>query len=380
MSAVQVLQVVVGGKNFNGIVSFLYQFYKNIDQEKVHFDFFVIRENAFELKKDDPVFKDSQFYVLNAVKKNNKTDHRKMMKGLREVLQTHHYDFVHINTLNIGAQAPLIYVCKKQKVPVTISHSHNDYAKTISFTKLAAHKVLQPYIAKNADHLFACSRTSGACLFGEKGVAKDKFRVINNAIDPDIFSYSEETRNRVREAFGIAPDTFLVGQIGRLAKQKNQEFALEVFQAFHREKPDSRFWIVGKGEDQEKLEEKTKELGLSDSVVFLGQRDDVPDLLNAMDVFLFPSLWEGLGIAAVEAQATGIHVLASDQVSKEAAVTDLIRYLPLSEGAQKWAEELVSMANDGTARKDRREDLRKAGFTIREEAKKLERFYCSEKR
>lgn len=376
MRAVNVLQIVVGGKNFNGIVSFIYQFYKHIDQKRVHFDFLVVRENAFELKMDDPVFADSQFYVLNAVKKNKKTDHLKMMQGLEKVLAEHAYDVVHINTLTVGAQAPLIHVCKKQKVPVVISHSHNEYAKTISSVKLLAHKVFQPYINNNSDYLFACSKKAGECLFGEEGTKSEKFRLINNAVDAGKFSYSDETRDRVRAAFQVSPETAVIGQVGRLSTQKNQSFALDVFSAYLKKNPNACFWIVGQGEDQEMLVQKAADLGISDSVDFLGQRSDVSDLLNAMDVLLFPSLWEGLSVAAIEAQSTGIRILASDDLTPETAITDLVAFLPLSAGADAWSEALESMMRKPEKRTDRYEDLRKAGFTIQEEAKRLEDFYC----
>ena len=373
------MQIVAGGKEFNGIVSFLHQYYSHMDQNKVHFDFFVVRENAFELHKDDPVFQDSAIYVLNAVKKNNRTDHIKMMEGLDRLLSKEHFDVVHINTLSVGAHVPLIHVCKKHHVQTIISHSHNEYAKKIRFSKLAAHKLFMSYINRNADYLFACSLKAGECLFGKRGVRLGKFKIINNAVNLDMFDFSRETRERKRKEYNISDSTILIGQVGRLSTQKNQEFAIDIFDAFRKQVPDSRFWIVGQGADREKLENKVESLGLSEYVVFLGQRGDVNDLLTAMDALLFPSLWEGFGTVAIEAQSTGLPILASDKISQEAAVTDLISFLPLNAAIPLWSEKLCDLTANRETRHSRKADLERSGFSIGDAAKKLEEFYCSRK-
>ena len=377
MATVRVLQIIVGGKNFNGVASFLYQYYQHMNHEKVHFDFFVVRENALEARKEDPVFQDSKFYVLNAVKKNNKTDHIKMMRGLDKLLSEEHFDIVHINTMSVGAHVPLIHVCRKHHIQTIISHSHNEYSNNMRFSKLLAHKLFMSYINKNADGLFACSLKAGKCLFGEKGVRMGKFRVINNAIDPDQFGFSPAKRKMMREQFNVSDSMIIIGQIGRLSRQKNQGFGIDVFHDFHNKMPDSQFWIVGQGEDQEKLETQVEKNGLSDSVIFMGQRNDVNDLLTAMDILLFPSRWEGLSVAAIEAQSTGIPILASDKITPETAVTDLVQFLPLDAGASAWADQLSELAGQNRDRHGRREDIERSGFSIADAAKQLQEYYCS---
>ncbi len=374
MSTINILQVVVGGKLFTGVVSFLYQYYTHIDHEKVHFDFCFIRENALGSKADDPVFSDSKFYVLNAIKSNNKTDHKKMVEGLEEILSRNCYDVVHINTLSVGANVPLIATCKKHHIPTIISHSHNEFEKGISSIKRLAHIVFQPYIVKNADLLFACSTNAGVCLFGEKGVHSSKFHLIKNAVDPSLFSYSEDKRNEIRNSMEVSHDRIIVGQIGRLSEQKNQSFSVKVYNEFQKLNPDSEFWIVGAGSNEVKLKQQVRELALDSHVRFLGQRSDVNDLLSAMDVLLFPSLWEGLSIAAVEGQATGIPILFSRNVTSETAVTDSVAFMGLDESPAVWAEKLKELYNPA-GRRNHHDELRKSGFAIAEAAKSLEDIY-----
>ncbi|MBR4588605.1 MAG: glycosyltransferase [Lachnospiraceae bacterium] len=374
MKPIKVLQIIVGGKNFNGVAGFLYQFYKNIDHEKVHFDFLFIRENAMALCADDPVFADSKFYVLNAVKKNKKTDHMKMIKGIDTVLKKKHYDAVHINTLSVGANVPIIRVCKKNNISKIISHSHNEYSTRISKVKLLSHKVFQPYITKNADLLFACSEKAGECLFGKKGIRSEKYHQINNAVDPEVFYYSAEKRSELRKQMNIPDGKVVIGQIGRLSAQKNQSFSLKVYAEFFKVHPDSEFWIIGGGPDEQKIRQQIGELSLDPNVKILGQRNDINDLMNVMDALLFPSLWEGFGTVAMEAQATGLPVLASTNVPAEAAATDLVSFLSLDEPANAWAEKLAELSGRPD-RKSMHGELDEKGFTIKQAAIKLEELY-----
>ena len=200
------------------------------------------------------------------------------------------------------------------------------------------------------------------------------FSVLNNAIDAKQYAFSERIRQTIRDELGVSEDEILFGHVGRLSPQKDHEYLLEVFRMISMKAP-SKLLLVGDGELRSEIENQARQLGIRGRVIFTGVRSDVADLLQAMDVFIFPSLYEGLGIVAVEAQAAGLPCLISERVPLECKVTDLVEQLPLSDGAERWANAAIRMAK--TERKDTFEQIKAAGYDIHESAKKLQKFYLN---
>lgn len=357
---IRVLQVVTYMQR-GGLETMLMNYYRNIDRSKVQFDFLVHRD--FEADYDREILelggKIHRLPVLNPFGPG-------YLKKLDQFYKEHpEYTIVHSH-LDCLAGIPLKYA-KKNGVPVRLAHAHNsNQTKNLKYPiKLFCRR----NITKNANHLFACSEEAGKWMF--QGAP---FEVLHNAIDAERYIFNPVIREKMRREFGISQDTMVVGHVGRFMPQKNHSFLLDIFAEVHRRQPNSRLLLVGEGDLEGEAKQKAKALGLGDAVIFAGVRSDVPALLQAMDAFVLPSLYEGLPLVMVEAQAAGLPCLISDKVPIECEKTQgLVRQIALDAGAAEWADEAISCAR--IERRNTFQQIRDANYDIRENAEKLERFY-----
>lgn len=254
------------------------------------------------------------------------------------LLAERNYDVVHLNAYQ-GLSLHYLALAQKVGVPVRIAHSHgtglrNSPGKPL---KLLLHQWGKRVWSHSATDFWACSCQASEFLF----LQGQPYRWIPNGIDVERFRFQEPLRVKQRQALGLAESQLLVGTVGRLSEEKNHQFLLDVFCQMQTLRRDSVLLLVGTGRLEEQLRARTEELGIASNVIFYGPSDHVEQLLWAMDVFVFPSHMEGLGIAAVEAQAAGLPVICSEGVPPEAVVTDLAQRLPLSAGERRWAEILL---------------------------------------
>lgn len=291
-------------------------------------------------------------------------------RRFRALLRERQYDAVHVNAFQ-GLSLAMLKLAKKAGVAVRIAHSHNTALRpsVIRPLKLLLHRTAVCRYGAYATDRWACSGAASAFLFGSDVAC----RMIPNGIDTGLFQFDPAVRDAVREELGLQ-DRFVIGNVGRLCSQKNQSFLLEVFQRICVDRPDSTLLLVGEGADRTALQQKAERLQVGDRVIFYGTSSNVERLLWAMDVFCFPSCFEGLGIVAVEAQTAGLPVLCSSPVPDEAFVTPLARKLPLSADPAVWAETLCAMA-DGSDRMGTAADVKAAGFDIEDVAKLVEDAY-----
>lgn len=375
---VRVLQVTIGDGNYGGVASFLFSYYSHIDQDKVHFDFLYCGENSLSSKVNTLVLKDSEITTFHCLKANNNgiQEYKALIQKLKEFFKDNRYDIVHINTSNVYVNACVSFFASKNAI--CIAHSHNTKAtgKYGNFIKKAFKSIVKElcrnYILKTDQYYFACSKAAGANLFGEKMLCSPKFKVIHNAIDISKYVFNPDTRMKYRNS-----EKIVFGYIGRLTKQKNPDFLIDVFKEIHQINKNTELWIIGEGELQGNIEKKISNLELNESTVLWGRREDIAQLMQAIDVFLLPSLYEGLSIAVIEAQASGLPVYASDSISIEHKVTDLIQFLPLKSGAKYWATKIVKDLPALGFRKDTRDEMVQAGYEINEAAMILEQLYIS---
>lgn len=232
------------------------------------------------------------------------------------------------------------------------------------------------FINGQATDRFACSRSAGVWLFGAKQVEKDTFRVIPNAIQLDRFIYSEEKRKDMRSKLEIAENERAFVCVARFSPQKNHTYLLKVFQAIKAKRTDSKLYLVGKGELEQDIRNQVELLGLEDSVVFLGSRSDVGDILTAMDAFLFPSFYEGFGTVIVEAQCSALPMLASDTIPSETKLCDSVEFASIKEEPAVWADKILALI-DKTYRCDNSALIRENGYDIRQSYTWMQRFYLS---
>ena len=222
-------------------------------------------------------------------------------------------------------------------------------------------------------HLFMCGEESGKWLYGEKN--KSRFIMLNNAIDAASYTYDLSKREELRRQLGLA-DKLVIGHVGRFNPQKNHPFLLDIFAALLKKESNAVLLLVGGGVGMSKMQEKVQELGIAEHVRFLGVRSDVADLMQAMDVFVLPSLYEGLPVTMVEAQAAGLPCIISDKVPPECILTEgLVDVMPLSASPGAWAEKIL--AKRAIPHTDRRAEIAAHGFDITTEAVKLQEFYLN---
>lgn len=346
-----------------GLETMLMNYYRRIDRDLVQFDFLTHR--SFRADYDQEIEQlGGRIYHLPRLNPFSPSYLRSLDRFFREHRE---YKIVHSH-LDCMAGIPLKYAAKNG-VPVRIAHAHNSGQEKNG--KYLLKLCFKQNITRYATHLFACSKAAGRWMFG-----KNDFHVLNNAIDAEEYVFNERIREKIRAELDIGPETFVCGHVGRFLPQKNHEFLIDVFAQIVKLHGDSRLLLVGDGALAERIREKCRKPELSDKVIFTGVREDVPDLLQAMDLFLFPSLFEGLPVALIEAQASGLPCLISDQVPAECEkTTGLVRRMSLGAGAQKWADEAVRQI--GRIRENKRCEIEDAGFDIRKNAEKLQEFYLN---
>lgn len=346
-----------------GAEAFIMNVYRNLDREKVQFDFLLHcdHRSAYEEEIESLggfIFKLPAYKIYNA---------SSYKKALSSFFESHsEYKIIHSHLMN--SSSVTLDVANKHGLH-TISHSHassNGFgpgAWIRDFTHRNLYRI--------AEYRFACSEKAGNWLYRGKA----PFTIVKNGINSTLYGFNQDNRQETRNELGIKKDTVVFGTVGRLSKEKNQSFLLEVFANYKKINHNSVLIITGDGPLLPQLRAKASQLGVMDSVIFTGVRSDVERILCAMDVFILPSLYEGFPVTLVEAQCTGLPCLISDSITSEVKITNLITEKSLSDSVEKWVASINQVLK--LPRKDRSEEIRKAGYDIKTTASDLERFYLS---
>ena len=289
----------------NGVESVIMNYYRHLNHSKVQFDF-ICDEDSTRIPYDE--IKKLGGRVFLVPKYQNLP---KYLKALEKLFKDNNYRIVHSNISTLSV-FPL-YAAKKAGVPIRISHSHST-SNPKEWKRNLIKNILRPFSKRYATDYFACSELAGRYLFGNKAFDQGEVKIIHNAIDIEKFKFDEVARKKLRKEFGIKDSTIVIGHVGRFVQQKNHTFLVDVFKEYHKKNPDSKLLLVGSGPLEDEIKKKVERLGLIDSVLFLGQRDDTNKLYSVMDIFCLPSLYEGLGVVGVEAQAAGLPCIFSKDV------------------------------------------------------------------
>ena len=363
----KILQVGLGN-NPGGMEAFVMNYFRELARQGVSFDF-VSMYGTIAYEKEILELGGRVFYVPNV-----KKDYFGYVKAFRELLDRERYDVVHVNMLSAANIVPL-RLAKQAGVRKVIAHSHNASAPGI--VRKLMDGVNRPRLSLYADQKFACSEKAGRWLFGDKAYELGQVTLVANAIQTEKYGFSEDNRREIREKLGISLDALVVGHVGRFQVQKNHEAIIRIFREIHLKEPDARLCLIGDGELKEQIQEQAKKAGILDKIIFTGVCPDVERYLSAMDVFLFPSLFEGLPFTLLEAQANGLPCVISDQITGEAVLSqENVTKVSLTESPQEWAKSVFKMNEAG--RIDGEEAARRlaaAGFDIHEEAQKLLALY-----
>lgn len=353
---------IVGKWLGGGVEAVIMNYYRHIDRDKVQFDL-ICDEDSTDIPYEEIEKLGGKVILIPPYQKVFK-----YIKELTKVLKEGNYKIVHshINTLSVFP----LYAAKKAGVPVRIAHSHSTTNKK-EWKKNLMKLALRPFAKTFATDYFACSELAGRWLFGNKTFDDGKVYVLNNAIDLDKYKYDEKIRKNKRKELGIKDDTIVIGHIGRFVEQKNHRGLIDIFNEVHKLNKNTLLLLAGQGPLMEEMKEKVKSLGIEKNVKFLGQRSDANELYQAFDVFLLPSLYEGLPVVGVEAQASGLLCILSDDMTKETKVLESTEFLSLSTSSEVWANILLQ-SYEKYERKDTKKEISKNGFNIKDEANKLE--------
>lgn len=353
-----------------GIESFLYNVLMRMDLTRLEVDLVAaeIRESIFtdELKK-----RGIHFYELSG-------NTRHLLQNwitFRKLLSQRKYDVVHFNIFH-GLSLVYAQLAKYAGIPIRIVHSHGAGLRSsrTKWLKLWVHQCGKVLFSNAATDRWACSSLAATFLFSRQVIQRQDFQWIPNGIETAHFRFQKEERKKIREELGFSHN-FVIGHVGRLAEEKNQSFLLEIFTEVHKHCPTSRLLLIGTGNMIDVLHQRVKELGIRNQVRFYGVSNQIPNLLWGMDAFVFPSLFEGLGIAAVEAQAAGLPVFCSEQVPNEAHVTSQFYKVSLKASPSLWAEMILSHSLIERNREKGAEQVRRAGFEIDDVTRTIEAAY-----
>lgn len=358
MEPIRVLQVATI-MNRGGLETMLMNYYRKLDKDKIQFDFMVHREERGDYD-DEIEAMGGKIYRMPSIRPGN---YRKYFKKLDEFFKCHpEYKVVHSH-INENSGFVLKYA-KKYGIECRIAHSHQSDLK-IDY-KYPFRLYGRAHL-KNANKFFACGDRAGKWLFGNK---KD-ITILNNAVDTDSFVYNESLRNKVRKELNIY-DKFAIGHVGRFQPQKNHKFLIEVFNEIYKQNKDAVLLLIGTGDLYDEVRKQVEELELQHAVKFLGLRTDIPELMQGMDLFLFPSLFEGLPVVLVEAQSSGLKCVTSTGVTKESNITDSVEFINIDLGAKYWADKILNM---NKTRKDNTRILKEKGYDSSTNIKWLRDFY-----
>lgn len=361
---IRVLQVFAK-MNRGGAETMIMNLYRHIDRTKIQFDFIVHTEEKCDFD-NEIISLGGKIYRFPQYKGINHFQYKK--KWINFFSENQEYKIVHGHVRSTGS----IYLKIAKKFGnKTIVHSHS--TSSGRGLKSIIKNILQYPIRYIPDYYFACSRQAGEWLFGKKVCNSNKFFIMNNAIDVNKYAFNEKIRTIKRKELDV-DQNFVIGHVGRFEAMKNHIFLIEIFKKFHQQNSNSILLLIGDGDMRRLIEKKVTEYGLNKHVIFTGVRSDVPDLLQAIDVFVFPSLYEGLGISVIEAQATGMYCIVSEKIPSEAYVTRLVKTLSLRKTAELWADEIFNLS-ECIERKDMSETITNAGYNITTVKNWIENFY-----
>ena len=344
-----------------GLESMLMNYYRHIDRSKVQFDFLVHRD--FKADYDDEILSlgGNIHHISRLVPWSGA-----YKKELKNFFLAHpEYKIVHVHQDCLSSVA--LKCAKECGIPVRIAHSHNsNQDKNIKYLIKLFYMRKIPYYTTN---YFSCGKEAGDWMFRGKS-----YQILHNAIDSDSYKYNPIIANKIKSELGLE-NKLVLGHVGRFRAQKNHAFLIDVFHEVKKIEPNSALLLVGDGELQEEIQQKVNSLGLSKDVIFMGSRSDVNQLMQAMDIFVFPSLYEGLPLTMVEAQASGLPCLISNNIPDECIlVQDLVKKKNITDSAADWANIICSISLN---RKQYLQAITKAGYNIKYEAEKLQDFYLN---
>lgn len=372
MKKLKILQFPIANSN-GGITHYALNNWKYMDTDKFQCDFATMSKKLdFE---DDILKTGSKVYYISCYAEQNETQFR---KEINEILEEG-YDIVHLHTKQWKSYI-VEEICRENHVPKVIVHSHSTRCDNnddeIRKKETEQHYRVRESLTEDiATDFWACSTEASDWLYGDK-IPKERIVIMPNAIETERFAYREEWRKCIRDELQISEDRIVIGNVGRMVYQKNQDFLLDAFASAIKVNDKLVLVIVGDGLNFGKLQNQARELGIYDRVYFLGYRADTNKIYSAMDAFALPSRFEGLPISAVEAQTAGLPVFCTDNISREVNISGCVEFISLN--IEKWSEKFSNLKiidENQLDRMNKKYDVQKAGFDLKNQVKVIEKAY-----
>lgn len=376
MKKTRVLHFKLDGKTYGGIENYVLTNWNFIDKERFSFDF-ITYDESLDIYRHMGVTDERVKRVCRPAESMERFE-----RDMKQLLCAG-YDVVQFHT-SFWTGTMLEDLAKSCGIPKIIVHSHGigpavsqasseeEYDRKSKSYRERHYETRALLTPTTATDFWACSQLAADWLFGDQ-IPAGQVKIVPNAIDVCAYSFNQASREKYRRELGL-DGCFVIGDVSRIVRHKNHQFLLDVFAKVCSRLENAKLLLVGRGAMEERIRAQAEDLGVSDRVVLLGNRPDVPQLLQAMDVFCLPSLFEGLGIALVEAQSAGLKCFASDRVPPEAKLTENLEFLPLE--VDRWVEALLSAAK-GYERRDMYEEITAAGYNIEQQVKEVERLYLA---
>lgn len=357
---IRVLHVVTY-MGLGGLESMLMNYYRHIDRSKVQFDFLVHRD--FKADYDDEILSlgGKIHHISRLVPWSGKYKNE-----FKQFLKAHpEYKIIHVHQDCLSAVA--LKCAKECGVPVRIAHSHN--SNQDKNLKYLVKLFYMRKIPKYATNFFACGKEAGDWMF--KG---NEYTILRNAIDAESYAYDQKKADSIKTKLGVE-NKLVLGHVGRFRTQKNHLFLIDIFSAVHQRNNQSVLLLIGEGETQEETKHRVEEYGLTENVIFVGARSDVSLLMQAMDIFVFPSLFEGLPLTMIEAQSSSLPCVISDTIPDECIlVPELVVKKSLNDDIEEWVNQIL---NTDLCRKNHIQQITNAGYNIKYQAQELQKFYLN---
>lgn len=369
---IRILYINGGIMDLGGISSYMMNYYRNIDRDKVQIDFVV---HGFEKGVYDDEIINMGGNIYNIPIKSK--DYFGNIKALKEIFANNRYKIVHSHMDAMGI-IPL-KLAKKYNIPVRISHSHNTQHLTNNKIKFILNEYARKNLYKYSTHMFACSEKAGRWMFGDKLFDRGMVRIIYNAIDIDKFKFDKLKRDKIRKELSIGND-FIIGHVGRFDHQKNHLFLLRLFKKVLDKIENAKLILVGDGALKNIIEKEIIDLGIEKQVILLGARPDVNTLYNVFDMFMLPSLFEGLPVVGIEAQINGLDCLFSTNVPDEIDISNNSYFEDLDSDFLKWSNIIINIYKNYNIETRGNLDYTKKSYenyNINISAKKLEEYYIT---
>lgn len=357
---------------YGGIQGLAINWISRFDKNKIKVDVLLLDDGKKYELEDNLKELGCNVYKLNNIWVKTPIDFVKEAKALDSFFRQHHdYKVIHFHSSSKNYL--VLKYAKKYGIPVRIAHSHNIDFQTKNPIKKLYGNFLKPKLEKYSTDFFACSKDAGKWLFGEEIINSNKFKVIHNAIDYDKFKFDKALRKEKRKEFGFKENDIVIGHVGRFTNQKNHDFLIDVFNECYKKNNNYKLLLIGEGVLEDKIKEKVKILNLENNVIFAGFREDVNECIQAMDIFAFPSLFEGLGIVLVEAQASGLPCFATKStIPEEVRINGNFKFLNLN--LNEWVNQIL---NCDLNRIETKDNVMKNNYLIEDTVKELENTYIN---